>query len=167
MHGMIGSTLDSVPPTPSAVLCTSEGTVIGILTSRAAAIDRKMVLESAPSTLALPQAVNAFAHSMSWTTHVVDDLIEHGRVHYAWLGVMSTDAQDGGALVTSVVADGPADSAGIRENDVITALNDRPIKQTEDLLVALRLFSANDLVALSIVRGDQRLLLTAQLSDRT
>lgn len=167
MHGMIGSTLDSVPPTPSAILCTSEGNVIGILTSRAAATDRNAVLESAPSTLALPQAVNAFAHSMSWTTQVVDDLIEHGRVHYAWLGIMSTDAQGGGALVTSIVADGPADYAGIRQNDVITSLNDRPIKQSADLPLALRSFSANDVVALSIVRDDQRLVMNVKLSDRT
>lgn len=167
MLGMIGSTLESIPPTPSAVLCTSDGNVIGILTSRTVATDRKATLSSVPSTLSLPRAVNAFAHSMSWTTHVVDDLIEHGRVHYAWLGVMSTDAPSGGAVMTSVVTDGPADRAGIRENDVITALGERPIKQSADLSLALRSFSADDVVAVAVLRGDQKLLLNVKLSDRT
>lgn len=167
MHGMIGSTLDTVPPTPSAVLCTSTGNVIGILTSRASTSGRNAALTSAPSTLALPQDVNAFAHSMEWTTHVADDLIEYGRVHYAWLGVMSSDAPDGGAMMTAVVADGPAQRAGIREGDIITAVNDRTISTSADLLVSLRSFSANDVVVLTVQRGDQQLRISATLSDRT
>jgi S1-C subfamily serine protease len=80
---------------------------------------------------------------------------------------MSTDAPSGGAVMTSVVTDGPADRAGIRENDVITALGERPIKQSADLSLALRSFSADDVVAVAVLRGDQKLLLNVKLSDRT
>lgn len=166
LHDMIGSTLDVTPPTSSAVLCTSSGEVIGMLTSRSVATNRAAALSSAPSTLELPQAVNLFAHSMSWTTHVADDLIASGQVHHAWLGVMSTDAPSGGAEVQSVVQNGPAAKAGVREGDIITSLNDRSIATSSELLITLRSLPANEKTSISLLRGDQRLSVNVQLSDR-
>ncbi|MEI7623150.1 MAG: PDZ domain-containing protein [Actinomycetes bacterium] len=167
MYDMIGSTLDTPPPTASAVLCTGRGEVIGILTSRTAATTRSLAFSAAPSTLALPTSHTAFAHSMTWTNHVADDLITSGVVHHTWLGVMSSDAPAGGASIESVIPDGPAARAGLLAGDRITSLGGRTISSSSDLLVALRHFSPEELVKITVVRGDRSTTATVTLSDRT
>jgi len=167
LHGMIGSTLGAPPPSDSSVLCTATGEVLGMITSRAPATPKSAAIFSPSSTLALPRAITTFAHPMTWTSRVADDLITQGEVHFAWLGILSTDSTPPGALVQSVVPNGPADIAGLRQGDIITSLNDQTVATSSDLLVALRMLSADDSATITIHRGDQRVKVTATLSDRT
>jgi S1-C subfamily serine protease len=52
-----------------------------------------------------------------------------------WLGVQSTDPDDGsvGALIVAVVRGQPADAAGLREGDLITAVDGTPVTGAGDL----------------------------------
>ena len=104
---------------------------------------------------------------MTWTNHVADDLINSGVVHHTWLGVMSSDATAGGASVESVIPNGPAARAGLTAGDRITSLGGRTISSSSDLLAALRHFSPEELVKITIVRGDRSTTATVTLSDRT
>ena len=167
LHDMIGSTLEATPPTPSAVLCTRSGSVIGLFTSRTSASSRTIATISVPSTLTLPTSHTEFAHSISWVTHVADDIIATGAVHRAWLGIVSTDATEGGALIQSVSAKSPAEIAGLASGDRITALEKRPIRNSSDLVVALRHFAANDSVTIEFNRQGSASSTTVRLIDRT
>jgi len=167
LHDMVASTLETTPPTPSAVLCTRSGAVIGLFTSRIAAPSRTNAVISAPSTLTLPTAHTAFANSIAWATHVADDIIATGVVHRAWLGIISTDATGGGASIQSVSANGPAEIAGLASGDLITALGKIPIHNSSDLVVALRRFVANDSVNVEFKRSGSVSSTKARLSDRT
>lgn len=167
MHGMIGSSIDAKPPTESAVLCTPAGEVIGLLTSRSPAALRSAYSDSPASTLALPRISNSFAHSVTWTRHVADDIIDTGSVHHGWLGVMTTDAPEGGASVESVAATSPAERAGLRSGDRITSLGDSKLQNSSDLVVALREHTANELVVISYVRDGISAKTSAKLSDRS
>ena len=167
MYDMIGSTLDTTPPTASAVLCTRQGEVIGLLTSRTAARTRSRAFSAAPSTLALPTSHTAFAHPVTWTNHVADDLIADGVVHHTWLGVISTNAPAGGALIESVVIGGPAARAGLTAGDRVTSIGGKSVSSSSDLLVALRQFSPEESVRIDFIRGDRSSTVKATLSDRT
>ncbi len=79
-----------------------------------------------------------FAIPVNMAKNVMDQLIRGGTVHRGSLGVtiqpLTPDAisQLGlqnarGALVNSVVRGGPADRAGVRAGDVITAFNGQPV----------------------------------------
>jgi len=87
-----------------------------------------------------------FAIPSALVKTVMDSLVKHGRVVRGWLGVSIQEVtpeladQFGlssakGALVTDVIADGPAAAAGLRRGDVIIAING----ETIDNLSRLRL----------------------------
>jgi len=167
LHDMIGSAIDVQPPTDSAVLCTWSGQVIGLVTSRAATATRSAASASVSSTLALPRATNSFAHSAAWTRHVADQIIDTGTVHHAWLGVMTTDAPDGGAAIESIVLGGPADRAGLIAGDHITSIGEQRLMTSSALVVALRNHHSNDNVTIGYVRDGVAASTLATLSDRT
>ncbi len=90
-----------------------------------------------------------FAIPTNLVKSVLDSLVKHGRVVRGWLGVsiqeITPELADQfelpspkGALVTNVVAHGPAAAAGLRRGDVILAINDQPV----DTLSKLRLLVA-------------------------
>jgi len=58
-----------------------------------------------------------------------------------------------GALVRSVVADGPAAKAGLKEGDVITAVNGQAIGDQSDLRSRVAEFKSGDEITLTIVKG--------------
>ncbi|MFH1927628.1 MAG: trypsin-like peptidase domain-containing protein [Chloroflexota bacterium] len=117
-----------------------------------------------------------FAVPVNTIKRVIPRLISEGYYPYPWLGITGRDLSqidvdamdlpvDRGALVVAVTPDGPADLAGIRAGDeeyetkygkllvggdVITAIDDSPVQDFDDLLEYL----------LSETRPGQRVLLT-------
>jgi S1-C subfamily serine protease len=102
----------------------------------------------------------------------VPQLIEHGRVHWAGLGVQVMPdhiaAQWGvvGVIVRDVVPDSPAARAGIhsmrldgignpREIDVITQINGEPVVRVVDLVDLLDDFEPGDSVRVGFERGGE------------
>jgi len=113
-----------------------------------------------------------FAVPVDTVFRVVPDLIAHGRVVRPKLGVML--AHDSvanrlgleGALIRWVEPNSAADAAGLRgvsetENgrirlgDVITKINDKPIRSTNDVLNALDRYKPGDKVQVTFRRGDE------------
>ena len=60
-----------------------------------------------------------------------------------------------GALVVAVAPGGPADSAGIREGDVIVSIGGQQITDPGDLIQQLAQFAPEDTVRLEIVHGEE------------
>ncbi|MFH0945902.1 MAG: PDZ domain-containing protein [Planctomycetota bacterium] len=65
-----------------------------------------------------------------------------------------------GILVTSVLDGMPADQAGMREHDVITAVNGQPVSSRATLLKSLAGLKPGDQITLTILRGAKPLELT-------
>lgn len=82
-----------------------------------------------------------------------------------YLGIMVDEAPDGGVLVRDVVQNGPADQAGLKKGDVLTAINDQDVSPDtiRDVLAA---FAVGDVVTLSVERGGETLTLEATLAAR-
>ena len=123
-------------------------------------------------------AVNlGFAIPSDTAVSVADQLIETGEVTIPYLGVgtipLSQEVAerfdlevDSGALVQSVEPGSGADEAGVRVNDVITALENEEVSSYGDLLGALRDYEPGDTVGLTVVRGGEERTLDVTLGER-
>jgi S1-C subfamily serine protease len=65
-------------------------------------------------------------------------------------GLPGTEAEQG-VIVRSVTEDGPADAAGLRRGDLITAIDDDPIKGPQDLVGAIAGHEPGDRVTLTVL----------------
>ena len=70
---------------------------------------------------------------------------------------------EGSLVVRS--ASGPAVRAGIRQGDMILAINGAPVEQIADLHRALTALAPGSVVALLVLRDDARTYLTVRLPD--
>jgi putative serine protease PepD len=71
----------------------------------------------------------------------------------AYLGVaVDPTPNDTGATITDVGADSPADDAGLREGDVITAVDDTDITSALDLVREIRAHDVDDTVTITYTR---------------
>lgn len=80
---------------------------------------------------------------------------------------------DSGALVqsadgsgTAITPGGPAEAAGLRDGDIITAINGTPIDQEHPLNLLLVQYAPNDTVRLTVLRGGQTLTVPLTLGVR-
>jgi len=85
-----------------------------------------------------------FAIPISMASDVIEQLKINGKVERGWLGVVvqkiTPELADSlklsntkGAIVTEVVAEGPAFKAGLKRGDIILFINDKEILKMEDL----------------------------------
>jgi S1-C subfamily serine protease len=64
---------------------------------------------------------------------IVDTLQQGREVEYGFLGVQPTALDGGGARIDAVTPGCPAAAAGIQPNDVITAVDGNPLRDTDDV----------------------------------
>jgi 2-alkenal reductase len=134
-----------------------------------------------------------FAVPINSAKRSMDQLIEKGRVRYAWLGVSTQTvtpklarhfdfAADHGAAVQTVVDGGPAAKAGLRGGgreedfrgirfqpggDLIVAIDGHRVTSAEDVVRAVteQLFPGQT-TRLTVLRGRERLVISVVLGDR-
>lgn len=72
---------------------------------------------------------------------------------------------DYGALVTEVIPNSPADFAGIKVNDVITAVDGDKVDAKRTLLFRLLPYSPGDTITLTVMRGSETLQIQVTLTS--
>ena len=110
---------------------------------------------------------------------VARQLIDTGKVTRAFLGV-SLDAKFGPAIaaelgmaqatgtrVTAITRGGPAEAAGIRENDVITKLDGTVIEDDAHLVNLVGLIEVGKKVSLEIFRGGKTMVVPVEVADHS
>jgi len=109
---------------------------------------------------------------------VVEQLLEHGRVQRAFLGVALDEefsAEDAarleldrirGARVTEVYQDTPAARAKLRYNDVILSFDGFDIEDQNHLIHLVSLTPLNKRIRLDVLRGGERINIYVELTDR-
>ncbi|GIX46902.1 MAG: 2-alkenal reductase [Candidatus Tectimicrobiota bacterium] len=132
-----------------------------------------------------PSGANAgigFAVPVDTVNRVVPQLIRYGRVIRPGLGVRVADDATAqrlgieGVLIIQVEKGSPAERAGLRGTrrdllgrlvlgDIIVAIDNDPIKTTNDLFDALEKHQVGDTVTVTIVRQDKRLRLPVTLQE--
>ena len=95
--------------------------------------------------------------------------LEAGKnVDHAYLGVALSDATGGseGALIADVVRGGPADAAGLKAGDLVTAVDGTKLHGTSDLIAAIAAHTPGDRITLTVERRSSTRTLTATLGTQ-
>ena len=82
------------------------------------------------------------------------------------MSTSSADTSNPGALVQSVTSGGPADKAGLRAGDIVTALGTAPIKGTNDLVATIAGHRPGERVTATVRRGSQTIKVTVTLGTQ-
>ena len=105
-----------------------------------------------------------FAIPVDRARKVIQDLLRYGEVHAAWIGAVTATltpeeakrlgiATQRGALIARVFTGSPAEAAGLRAGDVITAVAGKPVDSRESFSTATATLAAGQPVTMSIIRS--------------
>ncbi|HXI21471.1 MAG TPA: PDZ domain-containing protein, partial [Gemmatimonadales bacterium] len=110
-----------------------------------------------------------FAIPIERALRVAQDILNDGQVRRAWVGFDVAGAESlhdwrsqGGVVVVNVVADGPAEKAGLRKDDVLTQANGRVLRNYLDWEAVKLDLRVSDQVRLTVKRNgrEREVLLT-------
>ncbi len=108
-----------------------------------------------------------FAVPVSTIKQVVPQLEQGKTIQRAYLGVSNGDTpDDSGARVGAVVPGGPADKAGLRAGDKITAIDGREVQDSEDVSAAINSLKPGDSARITVDRDGNRRTLSVTLGTR-
>ena len=118
-----------------------------------------------------------FALPMNMVARVYNDIIRTGRVTRGSIGVQWTKADNKpelfrafgtsrGVFVSLVQKGGPADKAGIKVEDIIIAMNGKPVKDGDDLVARVSDTPIGTAVNLTVDREGKKLDFKVTILDR-
>ncbi|MGE5257916.1 MAG: DegQ family serine endoprotease [Hyphomicrobiales bacterium] len=118
-----------------------------------------------------------FAIPIDMATQIVAQLKENGEVTRGWLGVTIQDLKGDlaeyygaknteGALVTDVVPGNPADKAGIKAKDIITAVNGEKVKNSRELTAKAATLPVGETTKITVVRNGQEKTFDVKVAKR-
>src|SRR5256714_4337178 len=149
------------PGNSGGPLVSSDGRVIGVNTA----------------TIMGAQGL-CFAIGMNTAKFVAGRLLRDGRIRRAYIGVEAQTAplhrrlvrfydlpQESGVIVSAVTPDSPAQRAGLREGDVIVALDGKPVAGVDDLHRLLTDAHVGLSSSLTVLRWTQKLELQVVLQE--
>jgi Do/DeqQ family serine protease len=120
-----------------------------------------------------------FAIPVNMVKSVMEQLIEHGSVRRGLLGVsiytLTPDLAQAlgappdvqGALVSEVAPNSAAEKAGIKLNDIITSVNNQPVRSNGELRNAIGLLRIGDKVEIGLLRDGKPRKVTANIGERS
>ena len=109
-----------------------------------------------------------FAIPINKARRIIADLIAHGEVIDAWIGVWVQDLDSSltryfnlprsqGVLISGIDPDSPAREADLREGDVILAIDGRKVVSVQDYKARLKNYGVEDRLTLTVwSRGKER-----------
>ena len=117
-----------------------------------------------------------FAIPSNLVKQITDQLLEHGEVRRAYLGVQMQDvtpelasafnlSSDKGAVVTRILEGSAADKAGLKVGDVITAIDDYHLVNSDTLRNSIGLLVVGQTIKLDILREGKSKQLTATVKE--
>jgi serine protease Do/serine protease DegQ len=119
-----------------------------------------------------------FAIPVNMARQIMEQLVQYGEVNRGYLGAEMQnldpaladafgldDAQ--GAVLVSIVPGSPAEKAGLKAGDVVTAVNGRAVRDAPDLRNQIGLRRVGDRLELAVLRDGKRMTVGAEVAART
>ncbi len=118
-----------------------------------------------------------FALPSNTAVKVYNDIIRQGRVVRGSIGISWRDSAsqidtlnafglDHGVIVGTVAATGPAGKAGIRPDDVIVSINDKPVRDGDDLVTRVADLPIGSTIDVSVDRDGKKLEYKVAIAER-
>ncbi|MFO1432336.1 MAG: DegQ family serine endoprotease [Candidatus Competibacteraceae bacterium] len=118
----------------------------------------------------------SFAIPINIAMEVADQLKSRGKVTRGWLGVLIQEVtpdlaqsfgleKPRGALVGQVLADGPAQQAGVKVGDIITAFNNQTVLNSSDLPPLVGRTRPGSTATLNLIRDGKEQTLTVKIQE--
>lgn len=115
-----------------------------------------------------------FAIPVNMARKVMEQIIASGRVERGRIGVSLKDIHPSvnkgtnqGAVIAEIAPDSPAEKAGLRKGDIVTAVNERPIRTAAQLRNTIGLARVGDDVKLTLLRNGAPLAATVRVAPAT
>jgi len=99
---------------------------------------------------------------------IAEQIVAGTPIETAFLGVTGEDATDdqAGAVITEIVASGPAATSGLEIGDLVTAVEAQGVRSMPDLAARIRSYSPGDEVVLDVLRDGESINITVTLGTR-
>ena len=118
-----------------------------------------------------------FAIPINMAKQIMDILINEGRVSRGWLGVYIKNIEgeladalgmepNSGVLVDDVFENTPAEAAGIKQGDIITAVNGAAMTSTTELMNKVAMIKPGTKATFRILRNGKKMTLDIVLDER-
>ncbi|HEY8533492.1 MAG TPA: trypsin-like peptidase domain-containing protein [Micromonospora sp.] len=96
---------------------------------------------------------------------VADALRRGEKISHPYIGVSVTRAPSGGALISAVTPNGPAQRAGLRTGDIVTRFGDKEINDSDELVAAVQSGKVGDRVEVTYLRDGETRKTTVTLAE--
>src|SRR5712664_3283073 len=118
-----------------------------------------------------------FAIPSSVVNVVYQQFRKYGHLHRSGIGIQVQTItanlaaglglpRNSGLVVSDVLPEGPGDRAGVRVQDIIVALNDKPVDSLPMLAFSLLTYVGGEQIKVRVLRGSQELLLDVAIMER-
>ncbi|MBS0498004.1 MAG: Do family serine endopeptidase [Proteobacteria bacterium] len=105
-----------------------------------------------------------FAIPVHIAKQIMEQIVQTGSVIRGWLGVSMQDMtlelaesfgleEPSGALIASVLKDGPADKAGIKTGDILIGIAGKPLKNSSEMLNVVAALPPGETVTVTVIRN--------------
>jgi len=118
-----------------------------------------------------------FAIPINTAKSIIGDLIKGEEISYGWLGVTVQDINQDiadyfglgkkqGTLIAGVIEGGPAEKGGLKEGDIVTSFNGKPIRDVKDLLRKVSTTKVGEVVKIGFLRDKKSATLKIKIEKR-
>jgi putative serine protease PepD len=107
-----------------------------------------------------------FAIPSNTVAQIANQIIGGHKVQHAYVGVQLSGASSGGARIAQVQPGTPGAAAGLKANDLITAVDGRTVRSTDDFIAVINNYQPGQSVALTIQRAGKTLTIKVKLGVR-
>jgi len=145
------------PGNSGGALTDALGNLVGINTA--------MLDESGATSVGI-----SFAVPINTAMDSLKQILDHGRVVRGWLGIVGGDygsSDNKGIMITAIYRNSPADAAGIKPGDIMTAINDTQITDARQCSRLVARITPGSKVKLTLMRNGKELSLEAVAAERT